>query len=75
MHDADTVRFYLDEDPVEVVARSVASGMGQGVEDSAMSLWSMPSGAMVQAHESFTHLFAWNRYRGAWNEGVDLAAR
>ncbi|MCB9944395.1 MAG: Gfo/Idh/MocA family oxidoreductase [Geminicoccaceae bacterium] len=58
VHDADTVRFYLDEDPVEVVARSVASGMGQGVEDSAMSLWSMPSGAMVQAHESFTHPFA-----------------
>jgi 1,5-anhydro-D-fructose reductase (1,5-anhydro-D-mannitol-forming) len=32
--------------------------MGQGVEDSAMSVWTMPSGAMVQSHESFTHPFA-----------------
>lgn len=58
VHDADTVRFYLGEDPVEVVAMAGASGMGQGVEDSVMSVWSMPSGAMVQTHESFTHAFA-----------------
>lgn len=58
VHDADTVRFYLDEDPIEVVARSAVSGLGQGVEDSVMSIWSMPSGAMVQTHESFTHPFA-----------------
>ncbi|MEZ5778076.1 MAG: Gfo/Idh/MocA family oxidoreductase [Paracoccaceae bacterium] len=58
VHDADTVRFLLDEDPVEVVARAAVSGMGQGVEDSAMSIWTMPSGAMVQAHDSFTHPFA-----------------
>lgn len=58
VHDADTVRFHLGEDPVDVVALKTASGMGQGVEDSAMSLWSMPSGAMVQTHESFTHAFA-----------------
>jgi 1,5-anhydro-D-fructose reductase (1,5-anhydro-D-mannitol-forming) len=36
----------------------VAGAMGQGVEDSAMSVWSMPSGAMAQSHESFTHAFA-----------------
>ena len=58
VHDADTVRFYLDEDPTEVVAKSAVSGLGQGVEDSVMSVWSMPSGAMVQTHESFTHPFA-----------------
>ncbi len=58
VHDADTVRFYLEEDPVEVVAMAGASGMGTGVEDSVMSVWSMPSGAMVQTHESFTHPFA-----------------
>jgi 1,5-anhydro-D-fructose reductase (1,5-anhydro-D-mannitol-forming) len=58
VHDADTVRFHLGEDPVEVVARMTASGMGEGVEDSAMSVWTMPSGAMVSAHESFTHPFA-----------------
>ncbi len=35
-----------------------ASGMGQGVEDSAMSVWALPSGAMVQTHQSFVHPFA-----------------
>jgi 1,5-anhydro-D-fructose reductase (1,5-anhydro-D-mannitol-forming) len=58
VHDADTVRFYLGEDPAEVVAMAGASGMGEGVEDSVMSVWTMPSGVMVQAHESFTHPFA-----------------
>ena len=55
VHDADTVRFHLGEDPVSVVAMAVQSGMGAGVEDSVMSVWSMPSGAQVMAHESFTH--------------------
>ena len=58
VHDADTVRFHLGEDPVDVVAIDAASGLGQGVEDSCMSVWSMPSGAMVMAHESFTHAYA-----------------
>jgi 1,5-anhydro-D-fructose reductase (1,5-anhydro-D-mannitol-forming) len=58
VHDADTVRFHLDEDPAEVVAMAGVSGLGQSVEDSVMSVWSMPSGIMVQSHESFTHPFA-----------------
>ncbi len=58
VHDADVARFLLGEDPVSVVAMATASGMGQGVEDSAMSVWAMPGGAMVQSHESFTHPFA-----------------
>ena len=58
VHNADVVRFLLVEDPVEVVAQSEMSGMGAGVEDSCMSVWRMPSGAMVMSHESFTHPFA-----------------
>lgn len=58
VHDADTVRFHLGEDPSSVVAISATSGMGEGVEDSVMSVWSMPSGATVQTHESFTHGYA-----------------
>jgi 1,5-anhydro-D-fructose reductase (1,5-anhydro-D-mannitol-forming) len=58
VHDADVARFLLGEAPVSVVAHMGASGMGQGVEDSAMSIWAMPSGAMVQSHESFTHPYA-----------------
>ncbi len=58
VHDADVARFILGEDPHTVVAQMTASGMGEGVEDSAMSVWTMPSGAMVMSHESFTHPFA-----------------
>ena len=58
VHNADTVRFLLGEDPVSVVAHMDATGLGRGVEDSAMSVWAMQSGAMVFSHESFTHPFA-----------------
>ncbi len=58
VHDADTVRFLLGEDPVDVVAMATASGMGKGVEDSCMSVWAMPSGAQIYSHESFTHCYA-----------------
>ena len=58
VHDADIVRFYLDEDPQEVVAIAQGETFAQGVEDSNMSVWTMPSGVMVQTHESFTHEFA-----------------
>ena len=58
IHDADVARFLLGEDPVSVVAQMASSGLGEGVEDSAMSVWTMPSGAMVSSHESFTHPFA-----------------
>jgi 1,5-anhydro-D-fructose reductase (1,5-anhydro-D-mannitol-forming) len=58
VHDADVARFLLGEDPVSVVAQMTSSGLGEGVEDSAMSVWTMPSGAMVMSHESFTHPFA-----------------
>ncbi|MEO1108146.1 MAG: Gfo/Idh/MocA family oxidoreductase [Pseudomonadota bacterium] len=58
VHDADVTRFLLQEDPASVVAQMTSSGMGQGVEDSCMSVWTMSSGAMVMSHESFTHPFA-----------------
>jgi 1,5-anhydro-D-fructose reductase (1,5-anhydro-D-mannitol-forming) len=55
VHDADVVRFLLGEDPQTVVAQVSSSAMSQGVEDSAMSVWTLPSGALVMSHESFTH--------------------
>ncbi len=58
VHDVDTVRFLLGTEPLSVVAGMSSSGMGRGVEDSAMSVWQMPGGVMVQSHESFTHPFA-----------------
>lgn len=54
VHDADTVRFHLAEDPTEVVAIDRAESLGKGVEDSVMSVWRMPSGVLVETHEGFT---------------------
>ena len=73
VHNADIVRFLLDEDPATVVAESAETGMGQGVEDSAMSVWTMPSGAMVFSHESFTHPFTQSGLEVHGTEGSILA--
>jgi 1,5-anhydro-D-fructose reductase (1,5-anhydro-D-mannitol-forming) len=73
VHDADVARFLLGEDPVSVVALAAASGMGEGVEDSAMSVWAMPGGAMVQSHESFTHPFAGSGLEVHGTEGSIVA--
>jgi 1,5-anhydro-D-fructose reductase (1,5-anhydro-D-mannitol-forming) len=54
VHDADTVRFHLQEDPAEVVAIARSESLGKGVEDSVMSVWEMPSGVLVETHEGFT---------------------
>lgn len=73
VHDADVTRFLLGEDPETVVAQMTSSGMGQGVEDSAMSVWTMPSGAMVMSHDSFTHPFAGSGFEVHGTEGSIFA--
>lgn len=73
VHDADVARFLLGEDPVDVVAQMATSGMGDGVEDSAMSVWTMPSGAMVMSHESFTHPYAGSGLQVHGTEGSIFA--
>ncbi len=57
VHDTDTVRFLLRDDPVSVTAEVANSGMSTGVEDSAMSVWTMSSGIQVFSHVSFNHPF------------------
>ena len=75
VHDADTVRFYLDEDPVEVVALAGTSGMGAGVEDSVMSVWTMPSGVDgADPRELHPSLRRFGR-RGPRHRGLDLRSR
>jgi len=58
VHDADTVRFLLGEDPVDVMAYAQQGGMASALEDGAMTMMRMPSGALVQSHESFVVPFA-----------------
>ncbi|ANG62741.1 fructose reductase [Marinobacterium aestuarii] len=58
VHDADTVRFLLGEDPLDVMACAQHGGMAANVEDGSMVIMRMPSGALVQTHESFVVPFA-----------------
>lgn len=59
VHDADTLRFVLGDDPVEVSAFTQSAGMaGSGLEDGAMCLWRFKSGLIAQSHEGFTTRFA-----------------
>lgn len=73
VHDADTVRFHLDEDPAEVMAMERADSLGQGVEDSVMSVWQMPSGVTVQTHEGFTIRHAGTGFEVHGTEGSIFA--
>ena len=59
VHDADTVRFHLEEDPYEVMAVEQHGGMGKNqIEDGAMTLMKFSSGIIAMTHESFTHPYA-----------------
>ncbi|WP_425090652.1 Gfo/Idh/MocA family protein [Tropicimonas sp. S265A] len=73
VHDADTVRFHLGEDPESVVAQDSVAGLGKGVEDSVMSAWQMPSGALVQTHEGFTIRYAGSGFEIHGSEGSIIA--
>jgi len=55
VHDADTVRFALSDDPVEVTALAASQGMGvAGLADGVMGVMRMAGGALVQFHDAFT---------------------
>lgn len=59
VHDADTLRFLLDEEPVAVAAMTQEGGLGVGgVEDGAMVTLRFASGLLAQCHEAFTTAFA-----------------
>ena len=55
VHDADTLRFVLDDDPVEVTAMSQSAGMAApGIEDGVMGVTRFASGVVAQNHDAFT---------------------
>lgn len=59
VHDADTLRFVLGENPVEVTAISQSSGMASlGLEDGVMGIMQFQSGLIAQFHDAFTVQFA-----------------
>jgi 1,5-anhydro-D-fructose reductase (1,5-anhydro-D-mannitol-forming) len=59
VHDADTLRFVLDANPVEAIAFSQAGGMGKaGLEDAVMGVLRFENGVIAQFHDGFTTKFA-----------------
>lgn len=74
VHDADTLRFVLGEDPVEVSCVTQSAGMaGNGLEDGAMCLWRFGSGVIAQSHEGFTTKFATTGFEVHGSDGSLVA--
>jgi 1,5-anhydro-D-fructose reductase (1,5-anhydro-D-mannitol-forming) len=59
VHDADTLRFVLDDEPVAVTAMTSQGGMGrEGLEDGVMGALRFASGLVAQFHDAFTTRYA-----------------
>ena len=69
-NDADTLRFVLGDDPVEISAFTQSAGMaGGGLEDGAMCIWRFKSGVIAHSHEGFTTKFADTGFEVHGSEG------
>ncbi len=74
VHDADTLRFVLDDDPIEISAFTQSAGMaGGGLEDGAMCVWRFKSGVIAQSHEGFTTPHAGTGFEVHGTEGSLIA--
>ena len=55
VHDADTLRFILDAEPVEAVGLSQCAAMAsEGLEDGVMAVLRFDNGVLAQLHDAFT---------------------
>jgi 1,5-anhydro-D-fructose reductase (1,5-anhydro-D-mannitol-forming) len=55
VHDADTLRFVLDDEPVEVTAMTASQGMASaGLPDAVMGVMRFRGGLLAQFHDAFT---------------------
>jgi 1,5-anhydro-D-fructose reductase (1,5-anhydro-D-mannitol-forming) len=74
VHDADTLRFVLDDEPEEVVALEQSAGMARaGLEDGAMAVIRFRSGLLAQVHEAFTVKHAGTGFEVHGSEGSLMA--
>jgi 1,5-anhydro-D-fructose reductase (1,5-anhydro-D-mannitol-forming) len=70
VHDADTLRFVLGEEPVEVTAMVQHGGMGaDGIEDGVMGTARFQSGLLAQFHDAFTTKYAGTGFEVHGTEG------
>jgi 1,5-anhydro-D-fructose reductase (1,5-anhydro-D-mannitol-forming) len=55
VHDADTLRFILDAEPVEAVGMTQRAAMAsEGLEDGVMAVLRFDNGVLAQLHDAFT---------------------
>ncbi len=74
VHDADTLRFVLDDEPEEVVALTQSAGMAHGaLEDGVMAAIRFRSGLIAQIHDSFTVPYAGTGFEVHGTEGSLIA--
>src|SRR5947207_15947277 len=70
VHDADTLRFVLDDEPVAVTAMTSQAGMGRaGLEDGVMGVVRFASGLTAQFHDAFTTRYAMTGFEVHGEEG------
>ena len=70
VHDADTLRLVLDDEPVAVTAMTSQSGMGrEGLEDGVMGVVRFASGLTAQFHDAFTTRYATTGFEVHGEEG------
>jgi 1,5-anhydro-D-fructose reductase (1,5-anhydro-D-mannitol-forming) len=70
VHDADTLRFVLGDDPVAVTAMTQSAGMGEsGIEDGVMGVARFKSGLLAHFHDAFTSRYAKTAFEVHGSEG------
>ncbi|WP_159586094.1 Gfo/Idh/MocA family protein [Chelativorans xinjiangense] len=74
VHDADTLRFVLGDDPTQVAAVTQSAGMAAGgLEDGVMTAMTFSSGLIAQTHDSFTVKHAGTGFEVHGTEGSLIA--
>jgi len=69
-HDADTLRFVLDDEPAAVSAMMSQGGMGrEGVADGVMGVMRFRGGVLAQFHDAFTTKYAVTGFEVHGDEG------
>ena len=70
VHDADTLRYVLNDEPIAVAAMTQCAGMGEGaIEDGVMGVLRFRSGLLAQFHDAFTTRYARTGFEVHGEEG------
>ena len=70
VHDADTLRFVLGDEPVAVSAMVQKAGMGEGeIEDGVIGVARFKSGLLAHFHDAFTSRYAKTAFEVHGSEG------